>query len=90
LAGLLTPFLAALYPYFDKRGQNAKRVEAIDRVLAAFYFGCSGRWTLSVECAHEQRRSLRFLHGVLNIMDEMHCENSAHNEGVYCEWPKEK
>ena len=88
VAGCLTPILVLLYPLMDKKGQNAKRVESMDRTIAAFYFGCSGRWTLSIECAHQQRREMKTMRDMLERALPGHCEESANNENVFCDWPR--
>ena len=84
VAGLLTPLLALFYPFCKKDGQLAKMVEASDRQIACFYFGGSGRWTLSVECAHEKRNRHRAIKAAIDEIDPNHCTDSMNSEGAYC------
>lgn len=89
VAAFLTPFLTLCYPFINKHSQIAKMVESADRMIAAFYFGCSGRWTLSIECAHRQPKLFVVLRCILDRVKPGHCEESAFNEGAYCEYPRE-
>lgn len=73
-------YLAAKYHRFEKDCQNAKIVEAADRFVAAAQFECTGRWTISVECARSKNPKLQWLRKDLSIIDERHCEQSAEDE----------
>ena len=83
LAGFWGVWLAARYHTFEKNSQNALKVEATDRMLAAYWFGCSGRWTISVECAMTDRKELQDMRRDLETLAPGHCMNSAIEERVY-------
>jgi hypothetical protein len=83
LAGFWSAWLALHYHTFAKDSQNALRVEATDRMLAAYWFGCTGRWTISVECAVTDRKELREMRNDLETLVPGHCMNSAIEERVY-------
>ena len=90
MSGLLTPILTLIYPWANKTSQLAKAVEAMDRTIAAFYFGCSGRWTLSIECAHQKRQDMKALRQLMNQVSPGHCEESAFTENAHCDYPRKK
>lgn len=76
----LAPFLAMMIP-FTRREYIVRFVKAADRMLAAM-LNYSGRNMLSTELAHDT--SFKWMHDMLNEIDENHCEESAYAEGAYC------
>lgn len=80
---IIAPFVAWLlmFPAFRRMTYLVNYVKAADRLMAA-QLGFSGRFTLSTECAHE--RCYRWMHDMLNEIDENHCEESMYTEGAYC------
>lgn len=75
-----TAYLASQYHKFEKGSQKAQIVEAADRWVAADRFGCSGRWTISVECARSKNPKLHWLRKDLGFLDDRHCQQSADDE----------
>ena len=75
-----TLYLAAIYHTFEKNSQKAKIVEAADRYVAAAQFECSGRWTISVECARSAHPKFKNIRRDLSILDDTHCQQSAEDE----------
>ena len=85
--GCITAIFMPIALQFSKNNKYKKNFTlAADRMCAAMLstkFGCpefSGRVTLSTECTH----ALRWLHDVLNDIDDYHCEEAAITENAYC------
>jgi hypothetical protein len=87
IGGVAAPFYYLLYPFF-KNGSHVRNVaEAQDRVLAAMYFGGTGRHTVSLEAAFYDRKSKQRLRAVklaLDRADKEHCTQAAINAQAYC------
>ena len=74
-----------LYIWADKNGSHIANVaEAQDRVLAAQWFGCSGRHTVSIEAAFAQRKYLNLVRAALAEADPEHVIKAVFNDGAYC------
>jgi hypothetical protein len=75
------PFIAILFPMYRKRSYLRRIVKTAD-CLVASVLGFSGVFTLSAELAHSKK--YKWLHDMLNMIEEDHCENELFEEGAYC------
>ena len=79
----LAPFLAIVI--FLPRVRSSiyfhRFVRSADRLCASM-LGFSGRHMLSTELTYCQ--NLRWMHRMLNEIEDRHCEESAFEEGAYC------
>jgi hypothetical protein len=87
IGGLLAWLYFILYALVAPGNHIRNVAEAQDRVLAAMYFGCTGKHTVSLEAAfydrkHKQR--LRAVRLALDKADPAHCDTAAINEHAYC------
>lgn len=78
---LTAPIIVIFYVPLRKIDYVRGVVIAADKMMAA-QLGFSGRFTVSTECAHDDR--FRWMYSWLNEISHKHCELVAWEEGVYC------
>jgi hypothetical protein len=65
----------------ERRSYPVNVLLAMDR-LGATTLGCSGKYTISAECAVRKDRLFCWLRKILDRIEAEHCATAARNEGL--------